>query len=86
MTRFPRLPSEMQISAPQRLRPLDITALPYPGVPTDVQAQLTASLSLAEGISVVTDKVFPDRFLHVPELCRMGAVIRPKGLAESSAA
>ncbi|MFO0917867.1 MAG: UDP-N-acetylglucosamine 1-carboxyvinyltransferase [Planctomycetaceae bacterium] len=68
--------STIAVSTPNDLRPSDITALPYPGVPTDVQAQLTALLSLASGISVVTDKVFPDRFLHIPELCRMGARIR----------
>jgi len=67
------------VSVPEDLRPSDITALPYPGVPTDVQAQLTALLCLANGISVVTDKVFPDRFLHIPELCRMGARIRREG-------
>lgn len=66
----------VRVGARGRLNPVDITALPYPGVPTDVQAQFTALLSLAGGISVVTDKVFPDRFLHIPELCRMGAAIR----------
>ena len=60
-------------------RPVDVTALPYPGVPTDVQAQLTALLALADGISVVTDKVFPDRFMHIPELMRLGAGIRREG-------
>lgn len=64
------------VSVPGELHSSDITALPYPGVPTDVQAQLTALLCLANGISVITDKVFPDRFLHIPELCRMGARIR----------
>ena len=62
-----------------RLRPADCIALPYPGVPTDVQAQLTALLTRADGISVVTDKVFPDRFLHVPELVRLGARVRREG-------
>lgn len=71
--------TSLTVRARRFLRPLDVTALPYPGVPTDVQAQLTALLSLAEGISVVTDKVFPDRFLHIPELCRMGASIRREG-------
>lgn len=57
----------------------DVTALPYPGLPTDVQAQFMALLALAEGSSVVTDKVFPDRFLHAPELVRLGARIRREG-------
>lgn len=67
------------VTAPDKLRPLDITALPYPGIPTDVQAQLTALLSIADGISVVTDKIFPDRFMHIPELMRMGANVRREG-------
>lgn len=67
------------VAVPKELRPVDLTALPYPGIPTDVQAQLTALLCVANGISVVTDKVFPDRFLHIPELCRMGARIRREG-------
>lgn len=71
--------STVAVSVPNELQPSDITALPYPGVPTDVQAQLTALLTVASGISVVTDKVFPDRFLHIPELCRMGARIRREG-------
>lgn len=71
--------STMQVRAGNALRPVDVTALPYPGIPTDVQAQLTALLSLAGGISVVTDKVFPDRFMHIPELMRLGANIRREG-------
>ncbi len=67
------------VTAPDKLCSLDITALPYPGIPTDVQAQFTALLSIAEGISVVTDKVFPDRFMHIPELMRMGANVRREG-------
>ncbi len=58
---------------------VDGTALPHPAIPTDVQAQLTALLTVAEGISIVTDKVFPDRFMHVSELARMGAMIRREG-------
>ncbi len=61
------------------LRPADCVAQPYPGLPTDVQAQLMALLTRAEGISVVTDKVFPDRFLHAPELVRLGANLRREG-------
>ena len=59
--------------------PTDCAALPYPGIPTDVQAQLMALLAKADGISVVTDKVFPDRFMHAAELARLGAVIRREG-------
>ena len=56
--------------------PVNITALPYPGVPTDMQAQFTALLSIAKGVSSITEKVFPHRFVHVAELNRMGANIR----------
>ena len=61
------------------LRAVECTALPYPGVPTDVQAQLMALLSTAAGMSVVTDRVFPDRFMHAAELNRLGANIRREG-------
>ncbi len=57
------------------LKPVDITALPYPGFPTDMQAQFMALMSVASGISVVSEKIYPDRFMHVPELNRMGAQI-----------
>lgn len=60
-------------------KPVEVTALPYPGFPTDVQAQFTALLCLVPGRSVVTDQVFPDRFLHLPELGRLGARIRRDG-------
>jgi len=61
------------------LRPVDVTALPYPGVPTDLQPQLLALLTAARGTSVVTDSVFPDRFTQVTELKRMGARIARRG-------
>lgn len=60
-------------------RPVSFTAVPFPGIPTDVQAQLTALLTSARGASFVTDTVFPDRFMHVSELCRMGASIERRG-------
>ncbi len=62
-----------------RLAPSTLQATPYPGIPTDVQAQLTAVLTQAEGTSRVTDWVFPERFLHLPELCRLGAEIHREG-------
>lgn len=70
---------QVTVSSPKAIKPIDITALPYPGIPTDVQAQFAALLSVADGISVVTDKIFPDRFMHVPELMRMGANVRREG-------
>lgn len=57
----------------------DCIMLPYPGLPTDVQAQLMALLATVPGISIITDKVFPDRFMHAAELARMGASIRREG-------
>ena len=62
-----------------RPRCCDVTAAPYPGVPTDVQAQLTALLALADGPSRVRDSVFPDRFMHVAELNRLGASLHRQG-------
>ncbi len=59
-----------------RLRAIDVTTQPYPGFPTDLQAQFTALLCLAEGTGVVTDTIYPDRFTHIPELVRLGAEIR----------
>jgi len=59
--------------------PTDVVTLPYPGIPTDLQAQFMALLSTADGISVITEKIFPDRFMHVAELNRMGASIRKEG-------
>jgi len=59
--------------------PIDITTQPYPGFPTDLQAQMMSLLALAEGNSAIVEKVFPDRFMHVAELSRMGANIRKEG-------
>ena len=67
------------VSSSRRLNPIEMTTQPYPGFPTDLQAQLMALLCLADGISVVTERIFPDRFLHVGELNRMGARIRKEG-------
>ncbi len=61
------------------LKPADITTQPYPGFPTDLQAQLMALLALADGNSVITEKIFPDRFMHVAELNRMAANLRKEG-------
>ncbi|MFV0443913.1 MAG: UDP-N-acetylglucosamine 1-carboxyvinyltransferase [Planctomycetaceae bacterium] len=71
--------NHLRVCGSSRLRPLKCDAVPYPGLPTDVQAQLTALLTQADGVSQVSDHVFPDRFLHLPELCRLGADIRRDG-------
>jgi len=67
------------VSSSRRLTPVDVTTQPYPGFPTDLQAQLMALLCLADGNSTITEKIFPDRFMHVAELLRMGADIRKEG-------
>lgn len=63
------------IRGPQRPRPLHLAARPYPGIPTDLQAQFMALMSLAEGRSTIRDCVFPDRFGHIAHLERLGAKI-----------
>jgi UDP-N-acetylglucosamine 1-carboxyvinyltransferase len=60
-------------------RPLNLETLPYPGFPTDMQAQMCALLATTDGISVITENVFPQRFMHVAELKRMGANIELQG-------
>ncbi|MGA2172785.1 MAG: UDP-N-acetylglucosamine 1-carboxyvinyltransferase [Sedimentisphaerales bacterium] len=61
------------------VKPADITTQPYPGFPTDLQAQFMALLAMAEGNSIVIEKIFPDRFMHVAELARMAADLRKEG-------
>jgi UDP-N-acetylglucosamine 1-carboxyvinyltransferase len=61
------------------LRSVDVTALPFPGFPTDLQAQMMALLATARGNSIIIEKVYPDRFMHVAELVRMRADIRKEG-------
>lgn len=62
-----------------RVRAADITTQPHPGFPTDLQAQFMALLAIGDGNSIITEKIYPDRFLHVAELCRMGANLRKEG-------
>ncbi len=64
-----------------RLKSTDVVTEPYPGFPTDLQAQFMALLCVADGVGVVTDTIYPDRFKHVPELQRMGARIHLTGNA-----
>ena len=61
------------------LKPVGVTTHPYPGFPTDLQAQFMALMAVTQGVSVITDKVYPDRFMHIAELNRMGANIRRDG-------
>lgn len=61
------------------LKPISVTTLPYPGYPTDLQAQMMALMCVVPGISVITEKIYPERFMHVSELNRMGAGIMLEG-------
>jgi len=71
--------SYVHVRLKRRLKPVNVTTLPYPGYPTDMQAQIMSLMSITPGISVITEKVYPDRFMHVAELNRMGAHIQREG-------
>jgi UDP-N-acetylglucosamine 1-carboxyvinyltransferase len=75
----PQADGDVIVSAQGPLQATEMTTQPYPGFPTDLQAQLMAMLCGAQGISVITERIFPDRFLHIGELNRMGARIRKEG-------
>ncbi|MBN2179081.1 MAG: UDP-N-acetylglucosamine 1-carboxyvinyltransferase [Deltaproteobacteria bacterium] len=69
----------LRVKGSKGIRSVDIKTLPYPGFPTDLQAQMMVLMSAAEGISVITESVFENRFMHVNELIRMGADIVIEG-------
>ena len=69
----------LHVSAPERLQPLTLSTAPFPGFATDMQAQFMAMLTLADGASVLTETIFENRYMHVPELARMGADIQVHG-------
>jgi UDP-N-acetylglucosamine 1-carboxyvinyltransferase len=71
--------SSLRIRVKDGLRPVNVTTLPYPGFPTDMQAQIMSLMCVTPGISVITEKIYPDRFMHVAELNRMGAHIQREG-------
>lgn len=71
--------SSMHVKAGEQLKAFDIKTLPYPGFPTDMQAQMTALMNKAEGTSMVIETIFENRFMHVSELKRMGANIKIEG-------
>ncbi len=70
---------EVRVAAPRRPRALTLTTMPYPGFPTDMQAQFMALLAVGDGTSVITETVFENRYLHAAELGRMGADIAVDG-------
>ena len=69
----------VQIVSDRHLKPVMFTTQPYPGFPTDLQAQMMALLCLSRGNSIITEKIYPERFMHVPELSRMGAKLVRQG-------
>jgi UDP-N-acetylglucosamine 1-carboxyvinyltransferase len=74
-----KVPGGIHVAADGPLRAVTISTAPYPGFATDMQAQLMAMLCRAEGASVLTETIFENRYMHVPELNRMGAHIETKG-------
>ncbi len=70
------LEKSITVIPPQVIKPVDILTLPYPGFPTDLQAQFTVLMALADGGCFIEDTIFPDRFMHVAELNRLQANIR----------
>jgi len=63
----------------ERLQAVDVTTFPFPGFPTDLQAPMMSLMTLARGVSILTEKVYPERFMHIAELNRMGAAIAREG-------
>jgi UDP-N-acetylglucosamine 1-carboxyvinyltransferase len=72
-------PGGVRVRGRADVLPTDIATRPYPGFPTDMQAQFMVLMSLAKGQSVLSENIFENRYMHVPELCRMGADIQIEG-------
>ena len=71
--------SNLRIIGPEQIRATDIKTLPYPGFPTDMQAQFMALMCVADGTSIFTETIFENRFMHADELRRLGANIKTDG-------
>ncbi len=76
---FSRHPDALHVCGGGKLGTVDVTTQPFAGFPTDAQAQMMALMTLADGISVITEKIFESRFMHVSELARLGAEIAIEG-------
>ncbi len=76
---FENISDGIRVIGPSRPRASHVKTLPYPGFPTDMQAQFMALMSIADGTSIITETVFENRFMHVAELRRMGADITVEG-------
>ncbi len=68
-----RANGRIRVKGNGELKPVDVITMPYPGFPTDMQAQMSAVMTVTPGISVITEKVFPNRFMHISEMARLGA-------------
>ena len=74
-----RVGPDLKVSRGRKLKPIEITTQPYAGFPTDAQAQMMALMCLTPGISIITERIFEARFMHVSELARLGAEISIEG-------
>jgi UDP-N-acetylglucosamine 1-carboxyvinyltransferase len=74
-----KVPGGIRAKYVRKLKPVDVTTLPYPGFPTDMQAQFMSLMTVTDGISIITEKIYPERFIHISELNRMGANILLEG-------
>jgi len=74
-----KVPNGLRVKYVRKLKPTYVTTLPYPGFATDMQAQFMSLMAVTEGISVITEKIYPERFIHISELNRMGANILLEG-------
>jgi len=72
-------PDNLRVRAPRKIRAANVTTLPHPGFPTDMQAQYMVLMTQAEGVSTLTESIFENRYMHVAELQRMGASVRVDG-------
>ena len=72
---FNNEPDGLRVIGPKQIKSANIKTLPYPGFPTDMQAQFMVLMALSDGISIIKETIFENRFMHVPELQRMGAMI-----------
>jgi UDP-N-acetylglucosamine 1-carboxyvinyltransferase len=72
-------PDNLRVRAPRRIKAANVTTLPHPGFPTDMQAQYMVLMTQAEGMSALTESIFENRYMHVAELARMGALISTEG-------
>ena len=69
----------LRVAAPDRLRSIDVQTLPYPGIATDYKPLFITMLSIADGVGIVTENLYPGRFRYVEELTRLGADVRTNG-------